>query len=125
MITIKMENGDFVTEVKQTAGGKTYNDWSIIDGIDALTQRIRNRLKLFSGEWFLDKSEGVDWFGLLEKPFSLRRLNSEIKKAILKDQEVDHIEELYLEPDFENRKLKINLSVSANSKKIQIVEEIK
>jgi len=110
-----MHNGDFVTE-----SGK----WVEIEGLDAVTQRINNRLKLWKREWFLDRSEGVDWIGIFEKPFSMVRLKSEISRVLNDDDSVDSIESIEVIPDFEKRKISIDVSVLVNSEVIKITREI-
>ena len=30
---------------------------------DATLQRVRSALRFFKGEWFMDKTQGIDWFG--------------------------------------------------------------
>lgn len=57
-----------------------------ISGADALKQRIKNRLALYLGEWYLEPSAGIDWF-------SASKSSSEfIKNLILKElRKEEHI----------------------------------
>lgn len=41
---------------------ETYNLRLVYDA-EAVAQHARQRITFFLGEWFLDKSVGVDWFG--------------------------------------------------------------
>lgn len=118
MKTLKIINGDFV----RTENGTS---WTGLEGIGVVTQRLNHRLILWQREWFLDRSEGVDWTGILDKPFSLRRMHAEIFRAINKDDDVDKIESIVIEPDFGKRMLKMTISVMAKPGKINITREIK
>jgi hypothetical protein len=42
---------------------KIGTDLQLVSGIDACKQRIKISLLFFYGEWFLDTTLGVDWFG--------------------------------------------------------------
>ncbi len=107
MKTLKIENGDFFPPIRK--GSRT--SWEVLDGQEAVAQRIRHRLKLWKGDWFLDKSQGIDWIGVFEKPFSVRKMKSEIYRAVEKDEQVDRIESLEVIPDYSDRSLVINVSI--------------
>jgi hypothetical protein len=40
----------------------TNGSLTLVDGVDAITQLLSQRLKMFFGEWFLDLSLGVPYF---------------------------------------------------------------
>ena len=40
-------------------------DLPIVTGIDYLVQKARIKLQFFLGEWFLDTTLGVDWYGVI------------------------------------------------------------
>lgn len=54
---------------------------------NALKQRIKNRLSLFLGEWFLDTAAGVNWFSVLEKtnPTTIENL---VRRELSKDENI-------------------------------------
>lgn len=64
--------------------------WTVEDGrlamvrdADAVAQRIKSRLSLNKGEWFLDRSAGVDYIGRSQlKPFDPTLLSAEIVAQI-------------------------------------------
>lgn len=86
MKTLKIENNDLVYE-----NGRLV----VLEGIDALRQILGNRLKLFLGEWYLSPSEGIDWFGLVDRSgFSRTAFINEIKTALLKEPSVISINKL-------------------------------
>ncbi len=125
MLTIKMKDGDFFNELKTTSDGRSYNDWVFINNIDALNQRIKNRLKLFLNEWFYEPGEGTDWFNVFEKPFTLRKMETEIYRSLLRDKDLDSIEEIKIEPDFKKRSISISIMAKTGSQMIKINEEMK
>lgn len=51
---------------EMTAGGDYrfggFNQF-LIDSPEAVAQAINTRLKLYAGQWFLDTTEGTDWYG--------------------------------------------------------------
>ena len=69
------------------------NDWDIVSGRsviltdkNALSQRIKNRITLWYGEWYQDKTLGTDWLALFNlRLYQERRLSVAIKKVILSD----------------------------------------
>lgn len=80
MRTFKVVDRDYVYE-----GGRLV----VIEGVEALTQILRNRIALFLGEWFLAPTSGVDWFTLLEqKVFPEKRILRAVRDAILADPRV-------------------------------------
>lgn len=66
----------------------------MVDGLDARKQRIRLRLGTHTQEWFLDTLLGVPWMELVEKGTPKERIRAEVIKALLKDDEVERVEEL-------------------------------
>ncbi len=124
MKTIQMKDGDLVIEKKTTSDGRPYDSWIFIDGIEALNQRIKNRLKLFANEWFYEPNEGTDWFHIFDKPFTLRKMETEIYKTLSKDMELDSIDEINITPDFKNRSIKIDITAKSGLEIIKINEEM-
>lgn len=60
------------------------NELVLIAGADEVTQRLRCRLRMIRGEWFLDEGRGVPFRELLwVKGTSLSRIASAIKREIL------------------------------------------
>lgn len=60
------------------------NKLSLISGADEVTQRLRSRLKMFRGEWFLDLNKGVPYrTEVFVKGISTERIASAIKREIL------------------------------------------
>lgn len=62
----------------------TNGDIVIIEGPEALAQRIQTRLRLFRGEWVHDQSRGIPWLqDLLDRGVSERTLMQILRRAIL------------------------------------------
>jgi len=86
---------------------------------EALRQRLYNRLKLNRGEWFLSPSDGIAWIPLLSEKSNSVMIQSEIRRAILADTEVDAIESLTIEENTAARSLHIKFSVISKIGKIE------
>jgi hypothetical protein len=97
------------TEIDQNGEIKT------LTGLSALRQKLKQRLSLFLGTWFLDSSRGVPYFTeILTKPVDSGFVASIISEEIKKEPEVTEI--VSLEIDFEANTRK--LTYKANLKTI-------
>lgn len=60
----------------------TGGDLNIVDGVDAIAQHVRIRLRTFLGEWFLDQRIGVPYYQqiLVKNPATntVRRILQEV-----------------------------------------------
>lgn len=77
-----------------------------------VAQRIQTRLLLFLGEWFLDTSQGVDWFGsILTKPVNMVTIEGILKATIINTPDVTEL--LTFTSDFQKgvREYNVNFSV--------------
>ncbi len=115
---------------EQTADGDiliTNNGFTTVSGDDEIVQRLRNRLRSFLAEWFLDLTLGVAYIQLVfEKATPASAIDTEIKNAILS---VPGIVELRtferLDLDIANRRLDVNFSVrTINGTTIRFTEAI-
>lgn len=69
-------------------------------------QQIRSRLLFYLGEWFLDATGGVDYFGIVfVKPVNLSLIESELKSTIINTDGVLELNEFELDYDSTTRKL--------------------
>lgn len=54
-----------VTDAENPIAGDlklTNGQLSLVDGTEAIAQHLRNRLRFFLGEWFLDQRQGLPFF---------------------------------------------------------------
>lgn len=66
---------------------------AIVTRAEAISQHVRQRLKTFEGEWFLDKEAGIPWFDqLLGKRYNPALAEAVVKAEILNTQGVASIE---------------------------------
>jgi len=91
----------------------------MVSDAECLRQRLNNRVKLFAEEWFLAPDEGIAWIEILSDKSNAVMIESEIRRAILADEEVDSIESLTVEEDAVSRSLSIKFSVSTKIGKIE------
>jgi len=86
-----------------------------VSNIDGLVQRIRIRLQVFLGEWFLDNTRGVPYFQeILEKGTSYDQISQSIKLIIAETPDVKKINSFSIkDSDIVNRKIIISFAVSS------------
>lgn len=95
------ETGDIATSGEQ-----------FLSGVEEIAQTIRTRLNLFLGEYFLDVTDGTDWFGrILGKNVGLGRAESELKSRILQTEGVRTITGFTTDFDLPTRTLTVTCSV--------------
>jgi len=79
---------------------------------DAIKQHLTQRLKMFSGEWFLDLTEGVPYFqNILIKNPNPDVVDGLLKEEILSTPGVDELLSFNLDYDASLRKLTVDFSV--------------
>ena len=76
--------------------GKGYiienNQYVILEGLDALKQKINLRLNLFLGEFFLDVTEGVPYFSdVLTQDGNLQQIELILENEISKEPDVKSV----------------------------------
>ena len=75
---------------------------------DSVKQRLTIRLQRLKGEWFLDISKGVDYFGVVKvKNPNVEVINSLLKAEVLKEPRVIEVLNWETEIDPKNRVFKI------------------
>lgn len=86
MKTIKIENNDFVL---------TNGQIETIDGAEALQQNLKNRVKLWLGEFEIEPDSGIDYINLLNQDNLLEeRLRIAIRNAISAEEHILKINKL-------------------------------
>lgn len=59
-------------------------DLVFVEGLSAIAQAVRSRLRLFRGEWFADLDAGVPWFqAILLKNPNLTEVRDTLRQTIL------------------------------------------
>jgi hypothetical protein len=102
------------------------NSLIIINGADEVTQRVRARLKLWRGEWFLNLNRGTPYREIIfAKGTSPDTIASAIKREILTTSGVVELLKYSQEIDAVTRKMTIDTSFSAEDGTIiELSEEI-
>ena len=79
---------------------------------ESLSQRLKIKLLTFYGEWFLDATEGVDYYGsILGKNRSKQAIDSLFMKKILEEDDVTSITSFESHIDKEIREYSLSFSV--------------
>ena len=92
------------------------HDLQLIDGDDEIRQRLKTRLLLFRGEWFLDTTVGVPYYqDILVKNPNLGNVDAIFKAEILDTVGVNQLIEYQSEYDNSLRKLNVTFTVSTEN----------
>lgn len=98
------ENGDLAL-----SGG----DLVLLEGAEEVAQRLRIRLRLFLGEWFLDASAGMPYFQrILGHKIAEPALLSILREQILDTPGVESIESLTAHLDGARRNMQVRFRVT-------------
>ena len=93
----------------------------IIDGADYVEQKLRTKLRLFLGEWFLDLDKGVPYFqDILKKQTSLRVISGIFKDQILGTPGVIELREFVIDYIDETRDFTLKFTVLSQEGEITI-----
>lgn len=102
-------DGDIVTSGQIFATGK-----------EATRQSIIRRLRLFLGEFFLDATDGTDWFGAVLGKTSMDIAEATLKRRIIATPGVVGISEFSLTIEPKERRISVQASViDVNNEQIQ------
>lgn len=81
---------------------------SLTTGLEATAQRISQRLKLYFGEWFLDKTRGVPWIQqVFVKNPNPTIVDAIIKREIIAEPQVIELQQFELDLDTSTRLLTV------------------
>lgn len=90
-------------------------DFVIIDGAERVAQQILIKLKLWTGEWFLDDSFGTPYLqDVLGKQLTLSAVIASIKKSILEVDGVKSIDDFKYVYNRSERKLDIEFKANTD-----------
>lgn len=103
----------------------TNNDLTIITGLDEVTQRLRQTLKTFQGEWFLNLEAGVSYYqDILKKNPNLDVVSTVLKNAILSVPGVIDLLEFEFDFNIALRTLSVDFTVRASEGEITLSETL-
>jgi hypothetical protein len=90
------------------------NTIDTISGQDAVVQRIRNRIALWSGEFFINPDDGFDWLDVFNANPRPRGLEDALKLYIEADEYIIQVLEIRATVDRANRKSEIYFEALTN-----------
>lgn len=116
MADLKLDlTGDIVIE-----GG----DAVLVDGVDAVIQQIKIRLKMFKGEWFQNPSEGMPWFqSILQKQPNTQSIAGIFRQAVQETPGVASVESLTTEFNAQERTLQVRFRARLLLDDVLVYEE--
>jgi len=100
-----------VSDFALTAAGDleiTLGKLRVVTGTEALAQRLRTRLRLFRGDWFLDQLQGVPYHDFVLRKRSTAAVQREVfRRAIASMRGVREVVSLDVELDGSTRTLRV------------------
>lgn len=85
-----------------------------VAGIAYIAQLTKTRLSLLLGEWDLDETLGIDWFGIMGKNYDLSIIQGIVSDTIRATTGVTELTSVELTLDKATRKLKIAFEAIGN-----------
>jgi hypothetical protein len=79
---------------------------------EAVAQAVQTRLRLFTGEWFLDTTEGTPWRTQVLGKYTQRVYDATIKARILDTQGVQSIDAYASDLDGNSRRLTVTATIT-------------
>lgn len=105
MKTFKIVDGDYVIENGQ---------YVVLEGKDALKQRVEFALSMFLDEYELAPGAGTDWWSVLgKKHVSNRKLQSMLSEVLLGVDEVTAVKRIFINNDGTTRKTEISILIES------------
>lgn len=99
------------------------NNLILIGGREEIAQVLRQRLRVFLGEWFLDSREGIDYYGdVLKKAPDPGQVDALFKNEILTSPGV--VELIEFELDIVGRQLQLSFIARTEDGIITFDEEL-
>lgn len=95
----------------------------LVDTPDTVAQAVRTRLRLATGEWFLDTQEGTPYATEILGEGTQPLYDSAIKERVLDTQGVTSIDEYSSSLD-QNRALSVTMTISTLYGQANITQEI-
>lgn len=98
-------------------------DFQLVTGIDAVLQEVSVRLRWLRGEWFLDQTQGVPYFGeIFRKGATLSTVRSILRKEIRRVPGVRRVARLEVTRDPVTRQATIEVEIVADDGSAGTVE---
>lgn len=88
---------------------------SLVEGKDAVAQRLRGRLKLWAGEWFADTAIGVPYLTILGQKGAVPLAEATLRKAITTCPGVATLESFSLAHDGRSRSATVAFRVRTSA----------
>lgn len=93
----------------------------LLEGVDAIIQNLRIRLRFFLGEWFLDTRLGVPYFQkLLGQKLNKAAVQSIFRKAILGTSGVKKVSAIQVDYEGISRKLLVRFTATVTGTEMPI-----
>jgi hypothetical protein len=94
-------------------------DKAMVSDSDATRQRLRQKLLLWRGEWFLDTEAGFPWLqNVLGQRIRPEVFQSLVRDVVVRDPGVRTLEQISFDFDSPNRRIEVSLRARATTGEI-------
>ena len=91
-------------------------DFALIDGVESVTQRVQQRLRLFAGEWYLDTAAGIPWLpDLLRGPEYIPVIARIVSIAAAEVDGVATVDDTTVDFDRNTRQLSLAVTITTDA----------
>ena len=99
--------------------------FEVVDGLEAVGQRVTQRLRFTLGEWFLEPNEGVPYFeGVFADRAGAGLATQLIISEVRRVEEVTSVELIRTELEPVSRKLRVELRVRTTDGDVTVAEDL-
>lgn len=96
----------------------------LTEGLDSIRQNLKQRLSMFFGEWFLDKSKGLPYYQhIFVKNPNPVVVDAAIKKEVFETPGILEIQNFVLDLDTATRVLSVTLKARTDEGLLEFAED--
>lgn len=93
-------------------------------GKPAVEQIVRATISMWKGNWFRDRTRGMDWLGVLRFDYNVKEIISLVKQALMRSVYVTDVVDVTVDVDIKTRIAKLNYTCKSREGIVTGSEEL-